>query len=135
MQRPKHSHMDSAGLGILLSVTDITGMKAYCDADWGACPNTRRSVTGYVVMLGNSLVSWKSKKQHTISRSSVEAEYRCMAAVTAEIIWLTGLLKELGVFLSSPVQLFYDKKVALQIANNPIFHERTKHIEIDCYFV
>ncbi|XP_015166313.1 uncharacterized mitochondrial protein AtMg00810-like [Solanum tuberosum] len=145
MQRPKYSHMDSAlrivrylkgapGLGILLPPRDITSMTAYCDADWGACPNTRRSVTGYVIMLRCSIVSRKSKKQNTVSRSSAEAEYRSMAAVTAEIIWLTGLLRDLGVVLSSPVGLFCDNKAALQIANNPIFHERTKHIEIDCYF-
>lgn len=97
MQRPKHSYMDSTlrimrylkgapSLGILLPLVDITTMIAYCDADWGACPNIRRSITGYVVMLGSSLVSWKSKKQHTVSRSSAETEYRIMTTVTAEII-------------------------------------------------
>jgi len=86
-------------------------------------------------MFGNALVSWKSKKQDTVSRSSAEAEFRSMASTVAEITWLEGLYKELGVSINRPVQLFCDSKVAIQIAANPIFHERTKHIDIDCHFV
>lgn len=85
--------------------------------------------------LGDSLLSWKSKKQQTVSRSSAEAEYRSMAAVVAEIIWVTGLLEELRVKVQKPVHLHCDSKAAIQIAANPIFHERTKHIKMDCHFV
>lgn len=92
-----------------------------------------RSVTGYIVQFGGALISWKSKKQETISRSSAETKFRSMAACIAEIIWLIGLFKELGV--QELVELMCDSKAAMQIAANPIFHERTKHINIDCYLV
>ncbi|XP_055824286.1 uncharacterized mitochondrial protein AtMg00810-like [Solanum dulcamara] len=78
-----------------------------------ACPNTTRSVTGYVVKLGDSLISWKSKKQHTLSRSSAKAEYRSMAGAVAEIIWFIVVLKELNVNVTSLVKLHYDSKVAI----------------------
>ncbi|XP_019262451.1 PREDICTED: uncharacterized protein LOC109240276 [Nicotiana attenuata] len=146
LQKPKQSHMKATlrvvsyikgapGLGLFMEAGAIDHLSAYCDSDWASCLNTRRSVIGYVVKLGNSLISWKSKKQPTMSRSSAEAEYRSMAAATAEITWLTGLLKDLGINVSKPVSLFCNNKVAIQIAGNPIFHERTKHIEIDCHFV
>lgn len=83
----------------------------------------------------NALVSWKSKKQDTAARSSAEAEFRSMASVVTELTWLTGLYKELGVEVEVPIDLYCDSKAAIQIAANPIFHERTKHIDIDCHFV
>lgn len=146
MQAPKRSHWEAAmrvvryikqspGMGILLSSKEADSLTVFCDADWASCPNTKRSVTGYVVKFGDSLISWKSKKQQTVSRSSAEAEYRSLAAATSEVVWLLGLFKELGVDIKGPAQVYCDNKAALQIAANPIFHERTKHIEIDCHFV
>lgn len=75
------------------------------------------------------------KKQGTVSRSSAEAEFRSMASTVAEVVWITGLFKELGTELVQPIQLHCDSKAAIQIAAHPIFHERTKHIDIDCHFV
>ena len=125
----------SPGLGIFLSSDCDSTLTAFCDADWASCPNTRRSVTGYLIKFGSSPVSWKSKKQSTISRSSAEAEYRSLASTVAEIVWLVGLLTALNVKIPLPVPLHCDSKSAIQIASNPIFHERTKHIDIDCHFI
>uniref|UniRef100_A0A3Q7EBI1 Reverse transcriptase Ty1/copia-type domain-containing protein n=1 Tax=Solanum lycopersicum TaxID=4081 RepID=A0A3Q7EBI1_SOLLC len=108
MQSPKKSHMEAAtrvirylkgsvGQGIWLHSEPPNIITCWCDSDWAACPNTRRSITGYVIKFGESLVSWKSKKQQTLSRSSAEAEYRSMASAVSEITWLLGLFKELGV--------------------------------------
>ena len=88
-----------------------------------------------MIMFGNSLISWKSKKQPTVSRSSAEAEYRSLASTVAEVIWLIGMFRELGVEIELPVNLHCDSKATLQIASNPVFHERTKHIDIDCHFI
>ncbi|XP_019256176.1 PREDICTED: uncharacterized protein LOC109234580 [Nicotiana attenuata] len=101
LQQPKKSHMDAAlrvvryiknqpGQGILLSSKSSNTITAYCDADWASCPLTRRSVTGFLIKIGDSLVSWKSKKQTTLSKSSAEAEYRSLATSIAELIWLLG---------------------------------------------
>jgi Reverse transcriptase (RNA-dependent DNA polymerase)/gag-polypeptide of LTR copia-type/Integrase core domain/GAG-pre-integrase domain/Retrotransposon gag protein len=146
MHEPKRCHFDAAlrvlrylknspGKGIMLpSHYDFT-LRAYCDSDWASCPMTRWSTTGYFVMLGASPISWRTKKQHTVSRSSAEAEYRSMAVATCELIWLKSLLQDLGIEHSHPMQLFCDNQASLHIAANPVFHERTKHIEIDCHLV
>ena len=122
-------------LGILLHHAPSFSLLAYCDADWASCSHTRKSVTGYVVFLGQTLISWKSKKQQTISLSSAEAEYRSMRRLVAELAWLSRLLHELTVDHITPIPLKCDNQAAIYIAKNPVFHERTKHIELDCHFV
>ena len=110
-------------------------LQAYSDADWAGDPTDRRSTTGYCFMLGDSLISWRSKKQTVVARSSTEAEYRALAATTAELIWLRWLLQDLGIDCSAATQLHCDNQSAIQIAHNDVFHERIKHIEIDCHFI
>ncbi|CAH9109373.1 unnamed protein product [Cuscuta epithymum] len=146
MHQPRQVHWDAAirvlrylkshpGQGILLRSDSPLLLTGYCDSDWASCPLTRRSVTGYFVMLGGSPISWRTKKQVTVSRSSAEAEYRSMATLTCELLWLKGLLSSLGITTSTPIRLFCDNKAAIHIASNPVFHERTKHIELDCHFI
>ncbi|BFG30638.1 hypothetical protein CerSpe_169120 [Prunus speciosa] len=96
---------------------------------------TRRSTTGYFVLLGESPISWKTKKQDTVSHSSAEAEYRAMAMATYELQWLQYLLYDLGLSHTTPSLLYCDNQAALYIAANPVYHECTKHIEIDCHVV
>lgn len=146
LQQPTDEHLNavhhllrylkrSPGQGVILKVSSTFQFKAFVDAEWGTCPDTRRSVTGFCVFLGDSLISWKSKKQPTVSRSSAEAEYRGLASVTSEVLWLTQLLNDLHVPLLSPTLVYCDNQGAIAIASNPTFHERTKHVEIDCHFV
>ncbi|KAM6563991.1 hypothetical protein CsatB_023989 [Cannabis sativa] len=146
---PRHPHLHAAqcilqylkgfsGQGLFFHCTHSTQLKAYTesnlsvnevqlkvfsDADWGACPDTRRSVTGYCIFLGDSLISWKSKKQNTISRSSVEAEYCAMANTTCKILWLLALLKDFRISHPHLVLMNCDNKAAIHISENPVFHE------------
>ena len=86
------------------------------------------------MLLGKSPVSWKSKKQGIVSKSSAEAEYRAMSNAASEITWLVRLLEELGFTNLKPVVLHCDNQNSIHISKNPVQHERTKHIEIDVHF-
>lgn len=146
MQNPRVVHWESAlrvvrylkgtpGQGILLRADSDLKMRGWSDSDWGSCRLSRKSVSGWYITLGQSPISWKSKKQKVVSRSSAEAEYRCMALTVCELEWLRALLADFGVGHDGPMDLFCDNQAALYIAANPVFHERTKHVEIDCHCV
>ncbi|XP_019248574.1 PREDICTED: uncharacterized protein LOC109227835 [Nicotiana attenuata] len=126
MQSPRDSHLKAA-------MHVLRYLKG--DPDWAACPETRKSVSGFIALLGDSPFSWKSKKQSTVSLSSAEAEYKSARKAVAELIWLSKLLEELTMPLTLPIPIYCDEQAALHIARNPVFHERTKHIEVDCHFV
>jgi histone deacetylase 1/2 len=121
--------------GLLLQKSSTTLLSGFADADWAGCPDDRRSTGGHAIFLGGNLVAWSSRKQPTVSRSSTEAEYKSVANATAEIIWIQGLLKELGVYMSRAPILWCDNLGATYLSVNPIFHARTKHIEVDYHFV
>jgi hypothetical protein len=108
-------------------------LRAYFNVDHSSDPTDRKSVTGFCIFLGNSLISWKSKKQSIVSQSSIEAEYRAMTSTTKEIVWIRWLLADMGVSFSHPNPMYCDNQSSIQIAHNLVFHERTKHIEIDCH--
>jgi hypothetical protein len=110
-------------------------LSAYCDSDWAGSPDDRQSTSGFAIFLGNCLVSWSAKKQAVVSRSSTEAEYRSLAITTAELFWLCMLFKDLGVSLPTTPVLWCDNISALALTSNPIFHARTKHIEVDYHFI
>ncbi|CAL1369789.1 unnamed protein product [Linum trigynum] len=119
--------------GIHFSNTAEEKIVGFSDSDWASCPDTRRSITGYCTFLGSSLLTWKTKKQTTVSRSSSEAEYRALAHLVCEIEWLKRLLAELTVQVPLPILVYCDNRSAIHIAENSVFHERTKHIEIDIH--
>ncbi|KAH0776351.1 hypothetical protein KY290_007762 [Solanum tuberosum] len=132
MQKPTMQHWN-ATLRVVRYIKTQPRLGQFDDsekdnADWVACPNTRRSVKGYILRLGNSLIAWKSKKQATGSRSSASTEYRSLVrlTLTAEVVWVNNLAKELGMKIEGLVSIYCDSKVAIQIATNPVFHERTK---------
>lgn len=120
--------------GILLKATDPLSVQSFFDSDWATCPHTRCSITCYFLLFGQLTVSRKSNEQSTVSRSSSEDEYRAMASTTSEVTWIFQLLEEMGANNLKPVTLHSDNQSALYIAKNQVFHDRTKHIEIDCHF-
>ncbi|XP_019179901.1 PREDICTED: uncharacterized protein LOC109175107 [Ipomoea nil] len=125
----------SLGQGLLYPTHTDLHLKAFSDSDWVTCSDTRRSITGYCVFLGPSLVSWRLKKKITVSRSSSEAEYRALAATVCEVQWLTYLMNDLQIETTMPATLSCDNKSAVAIVENHVFHEPTKHIDIDCHVV
>ncbi|GJS14925.1 ribonuclease H-like domain-containing protein [Tanacetum coccineum] len=121
--------------GLQLYVSDTTSLVGYTDADWAGCPSTRRSTSGYYVFLGDNLLSWSAKRQHTISRSSAEAKCRVVANVVAETAWVRNLLRELHSPLMTATLVYCDNVSAVFMSANPVQHQQTKHIEIDIHFV
>ncbi|XP_075170114.1 uncharacterized protein LOC142242423 [Haematobia irritans] len=107
----------------------------YVDSDWGSDAIDRKSYTGYVFFIGNSVVSWESKKQQTVALSTTEAEYMAMSNASKEAIYLGKFLEELGYSDGSPIQLNVDNQGAIKLAMNPVYHNRTKHIDIKFHHV
>ncbi len=108
---------------------------AYCDSDWASGVDDRKSVTGYVVYAQGGPIIWKSKKQPTVARSSCEAEYVALADTISEALWVKMALEELKIVRKEPIKIYIDNQAAKNMAENPINHERTKHIDIQYHFI
>jgi len=122
-------------LGLTIHSNSFMHLYGFADADWEGCSTTRRSTTGFCTYLGSNLISWSAKRQSTVSRSSTEAEYRALASATADLTWVSFVLRDIGIGLSAPTSLFCDNKSAIALSLNPVLHARTKHIEVDFHFV
>jgi Reverse transcriptase (RNA-dependent DNA polymerase) len=147
MQKPMKDHLElinqilrylkfAPGRGIFMQNHGHVNIVGYSNVDRAGSPLDRKSTTGFCMFVGGNAVTWKSKKQSVVARSSAEAEYRAMAVAASEITWLRILLKELGHDPNDkPTTIFCDNQAAIHIATNPVYHERTKHIEVDCHFI
>lgn len=143
---PREPHLEAAlhvvkylkltsDIGLFYASNSSLCLTAYSDADWNGCQFSSRSLSAYCVYLGDNLVSWKTKKQKTVSKSSAESEYRSMSAAASELVWVAGILEDLNIHVPRPVTMFCDNRSAEFIAHNPAFHEKTKHIKRDYHYV
>ncbi|KAM3001281.1 hypothetical protein FF2_037593 [Malus domestica] len=121
--------------GIVYSSQSQIHLTAFSDSDWAADLNTRRSVTGYIVFLGDNPISWQSKKQTSVSRSSTEAEYKALAHTAADLAWVRHILRDLKCVLLQPPVINCDNMSAIALSSNPVFHSRIKHLDTDYHFV
>jgi hypothetical protein len=146
MQTPQKPHLDAVRrilryikhtlqCGIFYEAKSQLQVHGYTDVDWAGNVSDRRSTSGFMFSFGSGAVSWSSKKQSTVALSSTEAEYKGAAIATCEVIWLQKLLSDLGQLVDAPVVIYYDNISSILLANNPVYHARTKHIEVHYHFI
>ncbi|KAL5567911.1 hypothetical protein UlMin_024486 [Ulmus minor] len=146
MQNPKKPHLEAVrrilryvkstiDYGLLYKKGEDCKLVGYCDVDYVGDHDTRRSTTGYVFKLGSGTISWCSKRQPTVSLSTTEAEYRAAAMVAQESTWLIQLMNNLHQPVDYAVPLYCDNQSAIRLAENPVFHARTKHVEVHYHFI
>ena len=145
MHHPTTSHLEAAKrvlcyvrgtlhFGIHLALGPLT-FSTFSDVDCTRDHTDRKSTTGMLVFLGSNPICWSSKKQSTVSRSSIKAVYRALASTTSKLAWLHTMFKDLKLFLPHVPILWCDNNSAIALASNPVFHSRTKHIEVDYHYV
>ncbi|KAH9296016.1 hypothetical protein KI387_039604, partial [Taxus chinensis] len=141
MQEPKICHWKAAkrilrylkgsvDLGLEYKKNENFFLTGYSDSDHAGNIDDRKSTSGFVFFMGSGPISWGSKKQHFVSRSSTEAEYRSAGEAVCEAIWLRRILEGLGIPQDKPTTMYVDNEGVLKLVRNPVFHERTKHIEV-----
>nr|BAK64102.1 gag-pol polyprotein [Eustoma grandiflorum] len=146
MHSPQKHHLEAVfrimrylkgtpGRGLLFKNNGHLNIEAYTDADWAGSQIDRRSTSGYFTLVGGNVVTWRSKKQKVVALSSAEAEYRGIVKGVSEVLWIRKLLQELGFPVTDPTCLMCDNKASISISENPVQHDRTKHVEIDRHFV
>ena len=146
MARPTEEHLQYAQCvlryvsgtkdrGLLYRTGTAAQVVGYTDADWDGNAGDRRSTSRSAFSLGSAAITWSSKKQPTVALSSTEAEYRGAAIATCDAIWPKQLLRDLQVEVSDPTTIYCDNLSSIQLAKNPIFHARTKHIEVYYHFI
>lgn len=121
--------------GLFMSTTNTPALHAFTDADWAGNRDDYTSTGAYIVYYGKHPIAWSSKKQTTVARSSTEAEYRSIANTAAEVCWLTSLITEMGLKITSQPTIYCDNIGATYLAANPVFHSRMKHLALDYHFV
>ena len=123
------------GKGILFKKGKKLTLEAYIDAVYAGFVVDRRLTSGYCTYLGGNLVTWRSKKQNVLARSSAEAKFRSMTLRICELLWLKIILEDLKITWETPMRLYCNNMSAINIAHNPVQHDRTKHIEVDRHFI
>lgn len=125
----------SISTGLFIAKSTSTAIQAFSDSDWAGDRDDRRSVGAYCVFMGSNLISWRCKQQATVARSNTEAEYKALADSASEIQWIQSLLSEINSRSTTSPVLWCDNIGATYLTVNPMFHARTKHIEIDFHYV
>jgi len=125
----------TVGYGLKYSTGGSITLTGLCDADWAGDKQNRKSTSGYTFFIGGNPVSSSSRKQQTVSLSSVEAEYIALSAATQEAMWLRSMLTELGFKPKEASKIWLDNQSAIAVAKNPELHSRTKHIDIRHHFI
>ncbi|CAJ2639360.1 unnamed protein product [Trifolium pratense] len=146
MEHPTTTHLKAAkrilryikgttNLGLYYSVSDDYKLVGYSDSDWGGDVDDRKSTSGFVFYIGNTTFTWMSKKQSIVTLSTCEAEYVAATSCVCHAIWLRNLLKELSLPQKEPTKIFVDNKSAIALAKNPVFHDRSKHIDTRYHYI
>ena len=125
----------TVGLGITFKKQGNLNLLIYTDSDFGGSLIDRKSTTGYCTFLGGNLVTWRSKKQNVVSKSSTEAEFRAISKGIDEVLWLRHLLRDLKILYKEPIRLLCDNQSAIYLAHDPLYHDRVKHVDIDYFYI
>ncbi len=146
MQTPQKPHLDAVRrilkyikhtlmCGIFYETNSQLQVHGYRDANWAGNVSIRKSTSGFMFSFGNGVVNWSSKKQPTVALSSMEVEFRGATIVACEVVWLQKLLLDLGQLVDAPIVIYCDNISSILLANNPIYHARTKHIKVHYHFI